>query len=202
MWSMWIVSETFLPYTCITFSHVADAVKNGNGPRKSFGNAINSVFKHSADPPIVVIEKLIHNKNLVNGYITGTDSKYTVHESPIKESPIKTSPIANGHTKKASKKDKSKKTKSKIESDSVHNSVDEGESDNIPKFALGSDKVDSAIDEVFMDSDASDTPVRRAATVQEVTVQIEEVSRQNQLPSVSRSMVEDSDGVTMRRKFK
>ena len=183
------------------FLHVTDFVSNGNGPRKSFGNAINSVFKHSADPPTVVVEKLVHNKNLVNGFITGTDTKYTVNESPIRESPIKASPIPNGHTKKASKKEKSKKTKSNIESDSVHNSVDEGDSDNIPKFVLGSDKVDSAIDEVFVDSDASDTPVRNVATVQEVTVQIEEVTRQNQLPSVSRSVVEETDGVVMRRKL-
>ena len=178
------------------FFHLTGFVSNGNGPKKCFGNAINGAFKHNEDPPKVVVEKLVSNKNLVNGYIAGTDNKYIVHESPIK-----TSPIPNGHTKKVSKKDKNKKAKSRIESDSVHNSVDDCDNEPIPKIAIGSDKIESAIDEVFLDSDGSETPVHNVATVQEVTVQIEEIARQNQLPSVSRSVVEETDDVVMRRKL-
>lgn len=171
-------------------------VSNGNcSSRKSFGNAISEAFKNDGKSQAPVTEK-----HLVNGLIPGTDSKYIIHESPIKQSPIKASPIPNGHTNKASKKDKHKKVKSKIESDSNHNSVEDSEAVNIPKLAEMDGKVDSAIDEVFIDSDGSDTPVHHVAVVQEVEVQIEEVTRQTQLPSISQSLVDDTDEVVMRRK--
>ena len=172
-------------------------MSNGNcSSRKSFGNAISEAFKNDGKSQAPATEK-----HLVNGLIPGTDSKYIIHESPIKQSPIKASPIPNGHTNKASKKDKHKKVKSKIESDSNHNSVEDSEAVNIPKLAEMDGKVDSAIDEVFIDSDGSDTPVHHVAVVQEVEVQIEEVTRQTQLPSISQSLVDDTDEVVMRRKF-
>ena len=121
----------------------------------------------------------------------GTDSKSQVTESPI----------PNGHTKKESRKENHKKAKSKIESDSKHNSVDEGETLNVPSIALGDGKLDSAIDEVFLDSDGSETPIHKGVTVQEVEVQIEEPTRQNQLPSISRSVLEEAEEVVMRRKY-
>ena len=112
------------------------------------------------------------------------------------------SPIPNGHTKKESRKENHKKAKSKIESDSKHNSVDEGETLNVPSIALGDGKLDSAIDEVFLDSDGSETPIHKGVTVQEVEVQIEEPTRQNQLPSISKSVLEEAEEVVMRRKYK
>ena len=114
---------------------------------------------------------------------------------------INESPIPNGHAKKGSRKDNNKKTKSKIESDSNHNSVDEGDTLTVPSVALGDGRLDSAIDEVFVDSDGSETPIHKGAIIQEVEVQIEEPARQNQLPSISRSVLEDAEEVAMRRKL-
>lgn len=174
------------------------SVSNGNcSTRRSFGNAIDAVLKR--DEQKAVLEPP-SDKTQANGFIPGIESKQTIHQSPIKESPIKQSPIPNGHAKKASKKEKHKKAKSKIESDSNHNSVEEGETLNIPKVNDIDSRLDSAIDEVFVDSDCSDTPIHTVATVQEVHVQIEEVTRQNQLPSISQSVVDDGDEVVMRRK--
>ena len=55
-------------------------------------------------------------------------------------------------------------------------------------------------DDVFADSDGSETPVCGHRTIQEVEVQIEEPSRQKQLPSI-RSIDGGSEDVALRRKL-